>query len=191
MGSTITGLQEAVTNNAGVLGNYYHEGDLTDELVEFLGHDPVWSMVASWMQSSGSPSPMSLGIFVGVCNKYQVAGPTELKVADVPDEVGGRTSSSSKTGMAEVLEKSGGAGKLWVSASRRTGFRRLHITGNCWYRAGVTEDVQDVSKAVFNAKCDVCWKRAPPEDKSLAEKLKGDDDTSVETDDESSSSVGQ
>ena len=90
-----------------------------------------------------------------------------------------------------AVDHRSGSGKLWVSVSRRTGFRRLHITGGCWYRAGLTEDVYDVAKAAFNARCDVCWKRLPPDEKSLAEKLKDDEDTSVETDDESSSSVGQ
>ena len=105
---------------------------------------------------------MSLGIWVGVVIDTRWAVPTELKVADAPEEIDSKTSSSSKTGKAVAMDHRSGAGNLWVSVSRRTGFRRLHITGGCWYRAGITETVDDVAKAAFNAKCDVCWKRAPP-----------------------------
>ena len=191
MGSTITGLQEAVTNNAGVLGNYYHEDDLTDELVEFLGarcnleHAEVVDAVKRITITDVAR------YFGRGSNKYQVAVPTELQVDDPPEEILGRGSSSSKTGKATGGDQRSGPGKLWVSVSKRTGFRRLHITGGCWYRAGLTEVVDDVAKAAFNARCDVCWKRSPTNAKSLAEKLKDDEDTSVETDDESSSSAGQ
>ena len=77
-------------------------------------------------------------------------------------------------------------GRLWVSVSRKTGFRRLHLHGACWYKAEVAEEVEDHTKVEHNAPCRVCWKGAGDAEKMLQKAV--DDDSSVTTDDESSSS---
>ena len=79
-------------------------------------------------------------------------------------------------------------GRLWISVSRKTGFRRLHLHGACWYKAEVTEEVEDHTKVEYNAPCRVCWKGEGDAERML-QKLKVDDDSSVDTDDESSSSA--
>ena len=71
----------------------------------------------------------------------------------------------------------------------RTGFRRLHISGGCWYKAAKVERIEDLANASYHAQCGVCWKegRALPS-KTVVDKLREDSDSSVTTDDETSSS---
>ena len=77
----------------------------------------------------------------------------------------------------------------WVSISSRTGFRRLHRCGGCWYRAEETEMIDDPSSARFNARCGVCWKEGRQStQKKLISDMKDDVDSSVGTDSETSSS---
>ena len=64
----------------------------------------------------------------------------------------------------------------------------MHLHGACWYKAEVTEEVEDHTKVEYNAPCRVCWKGEGDAEKTL-KKMREDDDSSVATDDESSSSV--
>ena len=79
--------------------------------------------------------------------------------------------------------------KFWISVSARTGFRRLHVTGQCWYRAAKVEVLADLGAASYHARCGVCWKvAASGADVKAAEAKTSDSDSSVVTDEESSSS---
>ena len=76
----------------------------------------------------------------------------------------------------------------WVSISERTSFRRLHRRGGCWFRAVRMEPVWELSGLAYNAQCGHCW-RTGQEVKSKAGTAKEiEEDPSVDTDDETSSS---
>ena len=88
------------------------------------------------------------------------------------------------------VQASASTSGYWVSISARTGFRRLHQSGGCWYRAEDTEQIDDPSTARFNAICHVCWKegRQSAQEKLVSD-LKADVDSSVATDSKTSSST--
>ena len=82
-----------------------------------------------------------------------------------------------------------GCHSFWVSISRKSKFRRVHRTGACWYVADVVEYSDTVAGIEFNAYCARCFDREP------GKNFEDDDDkdamdSSVATDDESSSSAG-
>ena len=73
--------------------------------------------------------------------------------------------------------------QYWVSVSRKSKFRIIHRTGACWYAADVVEYSDSVAGIEFNAYCARCFNRDPSKEEDDA------DNTSVATDDESSSSA--
>ena len=83
--------------------------------------------------------------------------------------------------------QSGGSSRPWISVSRRTGFRRLHLRGGCWYRAENTEEVDELSNVFYHAACKRCWGSQQEAEKFVVRLAQGED-SSVDTDDETSSS---
>ena len=77
------------------------------------------------------------------------------------------------------------AGTLWVSVARKTGFRRLHRSGGCWYTAALVEYPEDEASAQFDKRCERCWGPQP----AVTDTGKGqiESDVSVSSEDESSS----
>ena len=78
---------------------------------------------------------------------------------------------------------------FWVSASRKSGFRRLHRRGGCSCRAEVEEGMASMTEAPFDAYCTRRFKN-PSDLAKDAEHHEGSDD-SVDTDNESSSTASE
>ena len=78
---------------------------------------------------------------------------------------------------------------FWISISDRTSFRRLHRLGGYWYTAARTEEAYDLAGAVYNARCGVCWRLGAEEpQREITKAMEDGSDSSVNTDDETSSS---
>ena len=86
---------------------------------------------------------------------------------------------------ASSIEASSLADRLWVSVSKKTGFRRLHIIGKCWYTAALREFPSNEDGAQFDARCERCW--GVVHVGTMAKKLEIESNASVDSSDESSS----
>ena len=78
---------------------------------------------------------------------------------------------------------------FWVSVSRKSGFRRLHRRGGCWYRAEVEESFAVMAEARYDAYCSRCFQRPRLMDSTSGEEANSD--KSVDTEEESSSTVSE
>ena len=97
-----------------------------------------------------------------------VASGTSLAINQVPGNTAGQAKGVRKvnTVLKEVVADAAPSkpvaaaaieGGLWVSVSRRRGFRRLHRMGGCWYSASLVEYPRTEAEANFQARCDRCW----------------------------------
>ena len=116
-----------------------------------------------------------------------IPGEIQMKPDDA-ERTSAFTLSASSSRQSEATAGQPTPGSLWISVSKRTGFRRLHLHGACWYRAEVTEQVTDHANIDYNAPCRVCWKGEGDAEKVI-DKLRRDEVTSLDSDEESSSSV--
>ena len=106
-------------------------------------------------------------------------------VSGVAPALGGEAADATAAERKQTSATSG----YWVSISARTGFRRLHRCGGCWYRAEHTEMLADPSTARYNARCGRCWKGDGAYSQAeLVTNVRNDVDSTVDTDSESSSS---
>ena len=74
---------------------------------------------------------------------------------------------------------------LWVSVARKTGFRRLHRSGGCWYTAAIVEYPSCEEEAHYDKRCERCW--GPPPGSTVPAAIPLESDASVDSSDESSS----
>ena len=74
--------------------------------------------------------------------------------------------------------------KYWVSISSKSGFKRLHRTGACWYRSSQLEGRDRIEGIASRAYCVRCFKEqaARPDEKV-------ESDASITTEEESSSTA--
>ena len=78
---------------------------------------------------------------------------------------------------------------FWVSVSRKSGFRRLHRRGGCWYRAEVEENAMTMTEARYDAYCTRCFSKPDAGASAASQGEKSDE--SIGTDDESSSTASE
>ena len=191
IGQVIAGLQVLVTEAADGVGAYYSEHDMAGKITLFLsarfgadveevkGHVESFMIdrVAAVFMSAVETAPLELpaGSASSSAPNNQVLNLAEIPLV-LPDD----------TGDADVEER---AAPYWLSISEKTGFKRLHRRGGCWYTSRVIEQVWDLSEVHYNAACERCWKPGvadPPKISEVLLELTGS--PSVHTDSESSSS---
>ena len=106
-----------------------------------------------------------------------------LNIAGIDNEVGARTIVE-----PEPMTDTAVDAPFWMSVSLRTGFRRLHRRGGCWYTASRVENVQHLAAVEHEAKCDVCFSKRQPVNKRPLP-IDSDENDSVATSDETSSTA--
>ena len=79
--------------------------------------------------------------------------------------------------------------QYWVSVSRKSKSRMIHRTGACWHVADVVEYSDSVAGIEFNAYCTRCFDREPSKNMEDYDAEYDAVNSSVATDDESSSSA--
>ena len=89
------------------------------------------------------------------------------------------------THFAKGPSSAGQEGPLWMSISKRTGYRRLHRVGACWYRSERWQYLASAIGVTFDAKCRACFKEAEGDEKDADE---DNEPSEIDTDEESSSS---
>ena len=191
IGQVIAGLQVLVTEAADGVGAYYSEHDLAGKLILFLSErfgtdaDEVKGNVEAFMIDrvatvfvpAVATDPLELPDISSSssASNNQALVFTEIPV-DLPEDVG-------DTGAEEQ------SAPFWLSISEKTGFRRLHRRGGCWYKSRVMEQIVDISEVQYNAACERCWKPGSADPPKVSEVLLSlSVSPSVHTDSESSSS---
>jgi len=135
----------------------YDEEELFEELAAWLrdrGLDPEpWLRLHSVMRT------------VGGCKVLNQTWPLMGDFKDGPDNTAPALPLSN-------LSKAEGESPFWVSISRHSGHRRLHIRNGCWVTPGSCHrfaEVWDVDASVADSFCKLCYRVKDPGSSSSGE----------------------
>ena len=179
-------VQDAVCSSLRSAARWYGEDELMDDISKLMrnrgtSEETVATVIARFrFKLPGHPfaeGASGSSISRGGSNTQVSTGDLDIKTA-VKDLAEGLDASAG--------HDDGSGMPFWISISRRTGFRRLHRAGGCWYTSAQVERYSTLSGVLFHARCGRCW---PDEEKESAvpdEVIVTD--VSVDTEGESSSS---
>ena len=192
VGQVVVNVQQVVAKSAAVLGERYSEADLHAKLAHFIAdrfnidQDSVMSELAPIMFES-----VACILVDSVVPARSSSSSSSSEVPLIFPEVA--VSLEAIAADEEPLDKKaeGQHSPYWVSISERTAFRRLHRRGGCWFKAVRMEPVWDLSGLPYHAQCGHCWRTGQAVKNKAGTAQENEEDPSVDTDDETSSSSSE